>query len=313
MIPPVSSALLATNPSLCNLYAHLTAHVLASGGSTRVKHAEHNTIKHKLDEARIAVVKDEILLRILEEVGSQSPADLAVLVGGITAYVASSLEVETGSDVRVDVDELMRGDIAEFRAHEPQILHAVSTHLLEVKRRLTSTARDLGVVDILGGNHDGRVDVHRTLGVPLATALEHNETLSLRQNKQLINSIRDLELMTHGVESRHTAARSSYLVAVAKAMSLKVEIAKLDAEKGIYGDVEVMEVLENEIRRLDQEGGELERRENELQDVLMEYEVAGGESTFAAIGQRYREVEEEINVVKADIAKLEKQKLSRDR
>lgn len=92
----------------------------------------------------------------------------------------------------------------------------------------------------------------------------------------------------------------------------------------VYCDDEMLEKMEGEVERLNAEERRLMGREEELTGLLGEYEREGGkvggvgagaggsgsgngtgEQVFRVLGERYREVEGEIEVVRRDIERLE--------
>lgn len=92
----------------------------------------------------------------------------------------------------------------------------------------------------------------------------------------------------------------------------------------VYSDDEMLEKMEGEVERLGAEERRLMGREGELMGLLGEYEREGGkvggvgaggngsgngngtgEQVFRVLGERYREVEGEIEVVRRDIERLE--------
>lgn len=116
---------------------------------------------------------------------------------------------------------------------------------------------------------------------------------------------------------------------MARGINLKTRLLSLEREKEVYGDEEGIERVEGEVERLVGEERRLKQREEELVGLLGEYEGEGGkvggsiagmgmergvgmtnevgpgEQVFRVLGERYREVEEEIEVVKRDIERLE--------
>lgn len=90
----------------------------------------------------------------------------------------------------------------------------------------------------------------------------------------------------------------------------------------VYSDDEMLEKMDGEVERLIAEERRLMGREEELMGLLGEYEREGGkvggvgaggsgsgngtgEQVFRVLGERYREVEGEIEVVRRDIERLE--------
>lgn len=138
--------------------------------------------------------------------------------------------------------------------------------------------------------------------------------------------IRHLELTTHGTWARHTSSRANYLSSVSRGIELKARIMGLEREKALYADQELMDRLEQESDALEVEKRKLTRQERELKALLGRYQAEGvqavgrigggdgkggraeqgsGEDVFRVLGERYAEVETEIEEVKKDIERLE--------
>ncbi|KAK5102404.1 putative alpha-1,6-mannosyltransferase mnn11 [Exophiala xenobiotica] len=172
---------------------------------------------------------------------------------------------------------------------------------------------------------------------PLKSTTATLTTLLTAHTSTLQSAIRTLELTTHGTTSRHTASRAIYLASVSRGIELKARIMRLEHEKALYGDEDVTGRLEREGDTLGVEERRLARRERELRALLGEYEREGGraagrigsdgggdgarrgekeegtgEDVFRALGERYAEVEKELEGVKRDIGRLET-KIRRER
>lgn len=281
---------------------------------------------------------------------SALPTDQQDLVYNISSYLSAS--VKTDSDpvqpLPPDTDELMSDEISAFRANLDTISSALSTYLTTLHTNLSETAATLFPVNTpqpttrLRSQNSQIQPQIQSLSTTLSTATTTSSSLltstlpstlsttltSLHSGLDnhtttLTNTIRTLELTTHGSHARYTTARANYLTAVSRGIALKARILRLERERDIYADQAFVDALETEAESLELEERRLEKRETELLGLLEEYERAGreavlrtggaevnggsGEDVFRVLGTRYVEVEREIESVKKDIEKLQKE------
>ncbi|KAK5944154.1 hypothetical protein PMZ80_003435 [Knufia obscura] len=163
--------------------------------------------------------------------------------------------------------------------------------------------------------HSTHTTQHTSLPQTLNTTTSSLSSSSAQHTSTLHHQIRHLELTTHGTSSRHTTSRATYLSTVSRGIALKAQIMGLEREKTLYANQEIMDRLESEGDALEVEERKLLRRERELRGLLGEYEREGGlaagrvgvggagrrgkeegtgEDVFRALGERYAEVEREI-------------------
>jgi len=174
--------------------------------------------------------------------------------------------------------------------------------------------------------HHSQSHSSATFTHPLKSTTATLTTLLTAHTSTLQSAIRTLELTTHGTTSRHTASRATYLASVSRGIELKARIMRLEYEKALYRDETVTGRLEREGDALGVEERRLARRERVLRALLGEYEREGGraagrigsdgawrgakeegtgEDVFRALGERYAEVEKELEEVGRDIERLE--------
>ena len=116
--------------------------------------------------------------------------------------------------------------------------------------------------------------------------------------------IRDLETVKHGTQARLTASRAKYLKNVARGVEYQAKVVRLEREK----EIGMEEKLVEEMERMQVEEVRLGKRERELEGLLREYELEGGRDgleVFRMLGERFAEVEGEVEVVKREIEELE--------
>jgi len=130
-----------------------------------------------------------------------------------------------------------------------------------------------------------------------------------------------LESTKHGVASRHLLARTAFLATVAEAMDLKTKVLVWEARTVPKGDEAPNRAAK--LDRLQAEGRKLDDTLRRLQTVLGEYEHAGVErdkpsfndkssksgsvGVMTTLGHRYAQIEEEVDAVRADVQRLERQ------
>jgi hypothetical protein len=158
--------------------------------------------------------------------------------------------------------------------------------------------------------------LHSSLRHLSTTALHHSSV----HRTLLTTAITHLERTTLGLHARHTKARSAHLSAVASGLAKRIEALFLQSRNRLYSG-EVQRALRNYQRHLDAVEDSLEEREAVLRGVCDEFDevgfdgVEGGNATDAGnsqrrglmreLGMRYGEVLGEIEIVKADMERLQ--------
>ncbi len=144
------------------------------------------------------------------------------------------------------------------------------------------------------------------------TALQHSSV----HRTLLTTTLTHLERTTHGLHARHTKARSAHLGAVAAALAKRIEVLYLQSRNRVY-NVDVQGALGNYQRHLAAVGRGLEERQGMLGEVVREFDDVGMDGggldsghgqrgLMREVGRRYGEILREIEVVKEEMAKLER-------
>jgi hypothetical protein len=159
--------------------------------------------------------------------------------------------------------------------------------------------------------------LHSSLRHLSTTALHHSSV----HRTLLTTAITHLERITLGLHARHTKAHSAHLSAVASGLAKRIEALFLQSRNRLYSG-EVQRALGNYQRHLDTVEDSLKEREAVLSGVCEEFDEAGldraegGDATdggngqrrglMRGLGKRYGEVLGEIEIVKADMERLQK-------
>ncbi|KEF55320.1 uncharacterized protein A1O9_08974, partial [Exophiala aquamarina CBS 119918] len=263
---------------------------------------------------------------------SSHTGDLLAL---ITAYLNLGDETNGTNQLAFEDAELLADEISRFKTDITAISSAVSTRLLALESSLISLASLTAVesssppapttqlVCIQDSNgqtgslistltpQTTHLSQLRGSALPncLATLTQNLHAILRSQAHQLQSSLLRLESSKHGVQSRHAQSRAAFLATVAATMDLKAQVLVLEKQIVVdAGGQETREWVKMKLDALtDQESG-LEDRIMELSGVLAEYEAVDPElRVLKRLGARYREVEGEMDLVKRDIERLERE------
>lgn len=123
------------------------------------------------------------------------------------------------------------------------------------------------------------------------------------QHRRLLETcIRILEQAIHGSVSRATKAKADYFALVAEGMGKKLGIQHQQMLAQLYSS-DMQEALQQRHESLAKEDRSLKRTIMEMEERLELYDQVKG---MKAIAQAYREVLNETEKVKAELARLEK-------
>ncbi|KIW22438.1 uncharacterized protein PV07_12323 [Cladophialophora immunda] len=237
---------------------------------------------------------------------------------------------------------LLYEDILRFKANIAPIANAVSSRLVELESSLCVLSNialdhsddnedeEYGRAEGMQGRMRPSQSLHESIQAQLShlsdlrdtllpsslttlnTTLQHLLTL---QRHLLQLQIQHLETSKHGVLSRYTMSKIAFLDTVAQAMALKVQVLVLEARREFQFSPEVerkKEVIREKMAEVEKEEDELDERIRLLDGVLAEYEaVDPGTGIMGKLGVRYKEIEEEMEGVKRDIEKLQRQAAKR--
>ncbi|KAJ9655798.1 hypothetical protein H2198_005418 [Neophaeococcomyces mojaviensis] len=273
------------------------------------------------------------------------PSEICSLTLNIASYLSASLDPEASQALPSDTNELIADELEAFHNHIPQISKRVSKHLTDTESQLASLASPLptstqskpdskirlprnykatppSLPEALATLTSSTTKLQDdTLPSSLTNTATNLTSLLTSHTESLHRRIRHLELTTHGTQSRHLTSRSTYLRSVSRGIELKALILRLDKEKTLYSNEALLDRMSDEYEALQSKERKLIKRERELQGLLAQYEEAGqeavgrnstkgqqngsGEDVFRVLGERYAEIEEEIDAVKADVERLE--------
>lgn len=238
---------------------------------------------------------------------------------------------DPATQIDMDDDTLPQEDRDRFLANMDTISDAVSRYLITTERRLAELAALATTSDTTiamthpsqqASGSQGSSDLYsliaaqtrqmtqlRTTRLPtsLATLHETQARLQTEQTRALQTMMTRLEKTKHGVETRHGLARAAFFAAVAQTMDLKVQVMLLEErERHALAGAKTTQWVATRLRELRAEHARLDASIDALKAVCGEYEaVDPGINVMPALGARYRDVELEIQTVKADIERLQ--------
>lgn len=309
MLPPKPEATLATNPHFAVLYNYLTTHIFLADGSTRSKADEDEAVRKALNRRREAAIHDAIMLKALEEIAQANqnrertntngedlsvlPSELQGVVMSVANYLAVLLDPTTNVEaLPEDTDELMAEEVQLFKQHLPEISAALSRHLTKTESSLYERAQALLHTSISEPSdpdkgsslaaiiEEARKSIEDQRNHALPEALQAVQSaLAAHQTQHIAdlhNHIHRLELHTHGTQSRYLTARSSYLAASAQSIAHQARILKLEQDRVVLGDEDMPARLEQELRAVEVEESELDRKIEESETLLHEYDQVAG-------------------------------------
>lgn len=177
------------------------------------------------------------------------------------------------------------------------------------------------LVESLRQNQDRSAFLRSSISPRLSTLSETITRLTSLQRDRLADEIRKLEVTKHGVVSRHAQSKTLFLVTVARAMDLKLRLLLVEVRKREQnGEATKAKkaVTREKLSQIEREDSEVSRRIEELERLVGEYDSvdddehiisggagAGGGSVMTRLGKRYGEIEREMEMVKADVEKLQ--------
>lgn len=150
----------------------------------------------------------------------------------------------------------------------------------------------------------------------LASLTSTLNALHATQTTLLTTQIQHLELHNHSTQTRHLTSHATFLATVSAGLALKTQIAALLREKETYAQQGVLEALDAKFADLRREENGLDERERRLRGLLAEFEragavdgggAAGGTEVFERLGRGYGGVEREIEVLRGDVERLERE------
>ncbi|RMD39193.1 hypothetical protein DV735_g5936, partial [Chaetothyriales sp. CBS 134920] len=304
MIPWASPSLLASNPAFAQLHQRLVTDLLDHDGTTIVRHSPQQgrdqkrstesssppstpTISDRLTAHRVSLARRQLLASALFDLALADDDDIS----------NSNSNPNGGDDSQEGVDVLAMQQAAltiatylyRYRHVSPQQQHQHLNHQPELLQLLLSDVSTLR-------RHKGklistqlkRLEKLRMQTLPRARYNATNATVEVLRAQAVEAEwlVRWLEQRRHGAEARYVAARARWLAAVARGMAAKARVRRRMAQ-------------------LDEEEEELDRHKGELSEALAEYETQGiSIAIMEQLGQRYAEIESEIDQVKADLDRL---------
>jgi hypothetical protein len=330
MIPPVAPAVLVSNPKFEKAHQHLTENMLDVDASTKAANASQKPTDDLLHAERSQIAEHGLLIASMFEIcGSDDvPKELRDLVLLIASYISDSRMLGLTRDEHA----LMTGDTEYFRRRIDEIAEALTKKLnqqYDVLAKVVSAAND-SLQSTRISSRDARYVATSsrdptdlgTLTESLTTQIQRlrSQTLPSAQHKtgnaliSLLKSqtehiqclIRHLEQRRHGAEARHLVTRAQFLSAVAQGLEAKTRVAYLEQRRDVYSPQLRLE-LASKMRELEEEEDVILERRRKLQAALDEYEFAGGD-VLRTLGGRYGEIGNEIEEVKGDLERLEKQR-----
>jgi hypothetical protein len=298
----------------------LTTQHLNPDASTKSKSIQHEQAAKKLRQHHVQTARDDILRRSLHNVVADEtlPSKLVELILTIATYLAEAPNLVLSDEAH----DLMMPEVEAFQENLHILAPILSQHIKHERDSLlpltaTSTlpskpfkAASSSSSSSLSANLATRLTVLRNLQtstIPTATTSLSNtlSTLLSVHTTHLSAQIRHLELHTHGTQSRHTSARATYLSTVAAGLEAKVQILALQARQGIYTPA-VQGALTTYSAHLRDFRSRLREREGMLTRELDLYQDVGGEG-LQECARRYGVVGKEIEVVKGEVARLERE------
>lgn len=309
----------------------------------RVKQAKREILTFSLGQ--VAYSTDELLRQDLSSEGfhshssSTGPA-LSAEIKDVLLLVSASLDTSanrypkpssTDPPTQIDMDDdiLPQEDRDRFLVNMDTISDAVSRYLITTERRLAELAALATSDTTIAMTHPTHASVSppssdlysliaaqtrhmtqlrtRTLPTFLATLHETHARVQTEQTRALQTMMTRLEKTKHGVETRHGLARAGFFATVAQTMDLKVQVMLLEErERHALAGAKATEWVGTRLRELRAERAPLDARLDALKAVCAEYDaVDPGTNVLSALGARYRDVEQEIQTVKADIVRLQ--------
>ncbi|KAK5086441.1 hypothetical protein LTR05_003609 [Lithohypha guttulata] len=250
MLPPIPTATLEANPHFAVLYNYLTTNILLSDGSTASRSKTSEVSRVSLRQAREDAAKESVLLLALEELA---------LCEDVTEQPSQPL-------VSLDASRL-----AGHNGYRAEGTPSLPVELRELV---------LNVTNYLSVSLDQRANMTLPKDTDELMREEQEmfqqylpEICSALSRIDLQNRIRHLELHTHGTQSRYLTARAAYLAAVSRGVEAKARLTKLEQEKAILENVDVMRQMDGQLERLEFEEQQLDGKVDELEKLLKQHET----------------------------------------
>lgn len=259
------------------------------------------------------------------EFGEKIPSELRDLLLLTTSYLDHNDEQCAEKRLTTEDEELLLDEVIKpFHSHSSAISSAVGSSVIELERSLTGLAT---LAAAAGQTQYQPPPPPASLILSLKPQIQHlshlrgttlpNSLAALTTNlhvvlksqaRQLQSSLLQLESSKHGVQSRHAQSRATFIATVATTMDLKAQLMVLEKQRVLHASGEdTRQWMRTKLAELTEQEATLQHRTAELTDVLAEYEAVDPDlRVMKALGQRYRHVESEIELVKEDIERLEK-------
>jgi len=306
---PVAPTVLESNPKFAVLYTHICRHLIDPSDGSRKRAVGNGKASEQLEESRVRWAKDQLLRRALRDTEGSAEEWRTVM-----PLVAEYVDMGFVAATEEEVEDLLAEDLNTVRKNMDKVGKAVSDQLAEWERVLVAVAeaarlehaRSMSTsLAAIVEEQTGRQRELREKTVPTALYELTNAwtTLARLQSEHMQLLIRDLEVTNHGVVSRYHIARAKFLNTVAQGLQGKCQVMGLEARNELYSE-EKRTWLAEKVTESDDESQTLESRIQKLNAVLDEFETAGGD-VMRTLGQRYKEIEDELDAVKADVRRLE--------
>lgn len=178
-----------------------------------------------------------------------------------------------------------------------------------VSNLTTHSSTEQTLVSLLTLQRAHLASLRDTLPTTLTTLSSSLTTLLTLHRDIVCHRLRTLQATKHGVLSRWTSSRASFLSSVATAMSLKTRILVLQEQNNV-GHSRSSQVITDKMNSLDEQDTILDRRIEELSSLLGQYSLAlhddprRGFEVLKTLGRRYGEIENDIERVREDIERL---------
>ena len=316
MIPPIAPSTFFANPNFAKLHQHLSKYVLHSDASTKQLNGSYESTSERLSACRIHLAQERILSSTLLQIASHDslPGDLQNIVLVVASYIADAARLGLSDDEH----QLMREDVTVLHERLEEVTTALSVYLKDQSRVVTSIAseaavsqqsqthsragsRDLPLLIESQASHLRQLKDHDLPKSIYETTNSLNSLLQL-QSDHLHLLIRHLEQRKHGADARHLTAHAQFLSTVAQGLEAKTRVTYLERKRDLYSP-ELRRALLEQSKSLDHEDWNLQKRTQELQIALSEYEDAGGE-VMRTLCKKYGEIEKEIEEIKSDVDQL---------
>ena len=266
-----------------------------------------------------------------ETLSSARIRDLILLV---STYLDVHFNPSLGRALPIEQEELLAEDLGMFKSNISIVAGALSSQLVTLEKSLCKlsnialhgTGDDASAIttppysSLLTNLQQQSLHLHnlhtKTLPFSLTTLHSTLHTLLILQRQLLHLQLQHLETSHHGVLSRYYTSKLVFLKTVAQTMALKSQVVVLEArqELELSPEAEKRKAIMREQLETTERGEEgLDERIKILEGAVREYETldAGGRKgeggdILRKLGQRYGEIEVEMEKVRIDIEMLER-------